>query len=42
MPLVFIHGVTNRDTPEYRDNQFLRDAFLRELVIPAWMIIVFA
>jgi hypothetical protein len=35
MPLVFVHGVSNRDTPEYRDNQFARDAFLRELVVPA-------
>src|SRR5262249_26559346 len=35
MPLVFVHGVSNRDTPEYSDNQLARDAFLRELVIPA-------
>src|SRR5262249_16093517 len=33
--LVFVHGVSNRDTPEYRDNQLARDAFLRELVIAA-------
>lgn len=33
MPLVFVHGVSNRDTPEYRDNQLARDAFLREHVI---------
>src|SRR5262249_13856642 len=35
MPVVFVHGVSNRDTPEYRDNQLARDAFLRTLVIPA-------
>lgn len=35
MPLVFVHGVSNRDTPEYRDNQLARDAFLRELVVSA-------
>ena len=34
MPLVFVHGVSNRDTPEYKDNQLARDAFLRELVVP--------
>jgi hypothetical protein len=34
VPLVFVHGVSNRDTPEYRDNQLARDAFLRELVVP--------
>jgi hypothetical protein len=35
VPLVFVHGVSNRDTPQYRDNQFARDAFLRTLVVPA-------
>lgn len=35
MALVFVHGVSNRDTPEYRDNQLARDAFLRELVVPS-------
>jgi len=35
VPLVFVHGVSNRDSPEYRDNQLARDAFLRELVVPA-------
>jgi hypothetical protein len=35
VPLVFVHGVSNRDTPEYKDNQLTRDAFLRELVVPA-------
>ena len=33
MPLVFVHGVSNRDTPEYRDNQRARDAFLNEYVV---------
>lgn len=33
MPLVFVHGVSNRDTPEYRDNQLARDAFLGEHVV---------
>jgi hypothetical protein len=32
-PLVFVHGVSNRDTPEYRDNQVARDALLREYVV---------
>src|SRR5262249_45196868 len=35
VPLVFVHGVSNRDPPEYSDNQLARDAFLRELVVPA-------
>jgi hypothetical protein len=35
MPLVFVHGVSNRNTSEYRDNQLARDAFLREFVVPA-------
>lgn len=35
MPLVFVHGVSNRNTPQYRDNQFARDALLRTLVVPA-------
>ena len=34
MPLVFVHGVSNRDTSGYRDNQLARDAFLREFVVP--------
>jgi hypothetical protein len=33
MPVVFVHGVSNRDTPEYRDNQLARDAFFREHVV---------
>lgn len=35
MPLVFVHGVSNRDTPDYRDNELVRDAFLRTLVLPS-------
>jgi hypothetical protein len=35
MPLVFVHGVSNRDDrPEYRDNLLARDDFLRVHVIP--------
>ncbi|MEA3277101.1 MAG: hypothetical protein U9Q81_17805 [Pseudomonadota bacterium] len=34
MPVVFVHGVSNRDTPEYRDNTRARDAFLRTYVVP--------
>lgn len=34
MPLVFVHGVSNRDTPEYRDNEVARDACLRQYVAP--------
>jgi hypothetical protein len=33
MPLVFVHGVSNRDTPEFRENQLARDALLREHVV---------
>jgi hypothetical protein len=35
MALVFVHGVSNRDTPEYRENELSRDAFLRAFVVPA-------
>jgi hypothetical protein len=35
VPLVFVHGVSNRNTPQYRDNQFARDAFMRTFVVPA-------
>ena len=35
MPLVFVHGVSNRDTPEYHDNQLARNAFFKSLVAPA-------
>jgi hypothetical protein len=34
MPLVFVHGVSNRDSPEYRENQLSRNAFFRSLVLP--------
>jgi hypothetical protein len=34
LPLVFVHGVSNRDSPEYQDNQVARDALLREYVVP--------
>ena len=34
MPIVFIHGVNNRDGSEYRDNVRARDAFIKELVVP--------
>jgi len=33
MPIVFIHGVNNRDGSEYRDNVRSRNAFLREYVM---------
>src|SRR4030095_6477083 len=29
----FVHGVSNRDTPEYRDNQLARDALLRQYIV---------
>ncbi|MDR2871932.1 MAG: hypothetical protein LBV45_05320 [Xanthomonadaceae bacterium] len=35
MPIVFIHGVNNRDDSNYRENAVSRDAFLREIVAPA-------
>ncbi len=35
MPLVFVHGVSNRDSPEFRENRIARDAFFRRLVLPA-------
>lgn len=35
MPVVFVHGVSNRDSPEYRDNALARDALLREYVLRA-------
>jgi hypothetical protein len=34
MPLVFVHGVSNRDSPEYRENRLSRDAFFRALGVP--------
>src|SRR5262245_48003312 len=33
MPVVFVHGVSNRDSKEYRDNQLARDALLSEHVL---------
>jgi hypothetical protein len=33
MPLVFVHGVSNRDTSEYRDNELARDALLRQYIL---------
>lgn len=35
MPLVFVHGVSNRDSQAYRENQFARDAFFRSHVLPS-------
>ncbi|MFT0518728.1 hypothetical protein [Pseudomonas faucium] len=35
MPIVFVHGVNNRDGDEYRENQLGRDGFLRALVAPS-------
>lgn len=35
MPIVFVHGVNNRDGQAYRENEHARNAFLREIVAPA-------
>jgi hypothetical protein len=35
MPIVFVHGVNNRDGEAYRENQKARDGFLKEYVAPA-------
>src|SRR5438477_6931747 len=35
MPIVFVHGVNNRDGDEYRDNEAGRNGFLSEIVAPA-------
>jgi hypothetical protein len=35
MPVVFVHGVANRDGEAYRENQKGRDGFVREIVAPA-------
>jgi hypothetical protein len=35
MPIVFVHGVANRDGEAYRENQKGRDGFVREIVAPA-------
>lgn len=35
MPIVFVHGVNNRDGDAYRENEKARDGFLREYLAPA-------
>lgn len=35
MPIVFVHGVNNRDGAAYRENESSRNGFLREIVGPA-------
>jgi len=35
MPIVFVHGVNNRDGNVYRETQVSRDGFLREIIAPA-------
>lgn len=35
MPIVFVHGVNNRDGEAYRENELARNALLREFVAPA-------
>lgn len=35
MPIVFVHGVNNRKNEIYRKNEFIRNAFLQEIVAPA-------
>jgi hypothetical protein len=35
MPIIFVHGVNNRDGKAYRENELGRDGFLREIVGPA-------
>lgn len=35
MPLVFVHGVSNRDGGAYRESEAGRNGFLREIVAPA-------
>ena len=35
MPIVFVHGVNNRDGEAYRENEDGRNGFLREIVAPA-------
>lgn len=34
MPIVFVHGVNNRDGEAYRENEVGRNGFLREVVAP--------
>lgn len=36
MPIVFVHGVNNRDGGAYRENEASRNGFLREIVAPAF------
>lgn len=35
MPIVFVHGVNNRDDESYKENESSRNAFLKEIVGPA-------
>lgn len=35
MPIVFVHGVNNRDGDSYRENALSRNGFLREVIAPA-------
>jgi len=35
MPIVFVHGVNNRDSEAYRENEYSRNGFLSEIVAPA-------
>lgn len=35
MPIVFVHGVNNRDGKDYRENESARNGFLQEIVGPA-------
>jgi hypothetical protein len=35
MPIVFVHGVNNRDGEAFRENEAARNGFLREIVAPA-------
>lgn len=35
MPIVFVHGVNNRDGEAYRENEQSRNGFLKEIVAPA-------
>lgn len=35
MPIVFVHGVNNRDGQAYQESEVSRNAFLREIVAPA-------
>lgn len=35
MPIVFVHGVNNRDSEEYRESEAARNGFLLEVIAPA-------